>query len=137
MSDRKLILARDVMNNDFIMMDGISTVQEGINSMKRSNVHTLLISRRHEHDEFGIVVLADIAKKVLAANKAPERVNLYEIMSKPVLGLDPDMDIRYCARIFYRFGVSIAPVISEKKVLGIISYNELVLHGMLDDKQGD
>jgi predicted transcriptional regulator len=43
------------------------------------------------------------------------------------------MDVRYCARLFERFGISRAPVIEDGKVLGMVSYNNIVLNGMLHD----
>jgi predicted transcriptional regulator len=67
---------------------------------------------------------------VLARDRSPERVNVYEIMSKPVVGVNPAMDIRYCARLFEKFGLSMAPVIEQGKVVGLVSYNDLVLKGM-------
>jgi CBS domain-containing protein len=75
-------------------------------------------------------LLSDIAKKVLARDRASERVNVYEIMSKPVITVDPDMDVRYCARLFDQFGLSSAPVIEDGRVLGVVSYKELVFDGL-------
>ena len=49
-----------------------------------------------------IVSFEDIATEVLAKNRAPERVNIYEIMEKPLFSVDPAMDARYCARLFAR-----------------------------------
>jgi CBS domain-containing protein len=60
-------------------------------------------------------------------------VNIYEIMSKPVICVDPDMDIRYCARMFEQFGLSRAPVIENGKVIGIVSFTDMVLKGVADD----
>lgn len=77
-------------------------------------------------------MLSDIAKNVLGKNKAPERVNIYEIMSKPVVSVDPRMDIRYCARLFENFGIGRAPVIENRKVIGIVGYTDIVLHGVRD-----
>ena len=75
----------------------------------------------------------DIAKKVLSQNRSPERVNIYEIMTKPALGISPNMNVKYCARLFERFGISRAPVIDNGKVLGVVSYNSIVMYGMLAD----
>ena len=72
-----------------------------------------------------------IAREVLAKDRAPERVNVYEIMSKPVVSVDPDMDIRYCARLFHKLGFSYAPVIEGERVLGIVGYTDLVLNGLV------
>ena len=59
-------------------------------------------------------------------------MNVYEIMSKPVIPVDPELDVRHCARLFSRFGLSNAPVIADGKVLGIVSYNELVFDGLCE-----
>ena len=88
------------------------------------------MNKRHSDDEYGIVLLADIARKVLARDRAPDRINIYEIMSKPVVSVDPEMDIRYCARLFDKFGLSRAPVVEQRKVVGIVSYTDMVLRGM-------
>ena len=75
----------------------------------------------------------DIAKKVLAQNRSIERTNIYEIMTKPALSVAPDMNVKYCARLFERFGVSRAPVIEDGKIIGIVSYNHIVINGMALD----
>ena len=63
---------------------------------------------------------------------AEERGNIYEIMSKPVIYVDPEMDIRYCTRLFENFGLARAPVVENKKVVGIIGYTDIVLNGVRD-----
>ena len=82
------------------------------------------------NDEYGILLISDIARKVLAVDRAPERVNVYEIMAKPVVGVNPDMDIRYCARLFDRLELTRAPVIENTKVVGMVSFTDLVLKGL-------
>jgi CBS domain-containing protein len=52
-------------------------------------------------------------------------------MSKPVLSVHPDMDIRYCARLFARFDLSRAPVVEGREVIGIVSLTDLVMKGMV------
>jgi signal-transduction protein with cAMP-binding, CBS, and nucleotidyltransferase domain len=129
---KKLITVRDVMHQKHLELDGLSTVREALNAMKDDNTDVIIVNKRHEHDAIGIVLLADIAKKVLARDKAPERVNVYEIMSKPVICIEPELDVRYCARLFERFGISNAPVVENGQVLGIVSYNELVFDGLCE-----
>jgi predicted transcriptional regulator len=125
-----LIRVREVMMPDFDIIDGVITVGDALRQMKYTNNRALIVNKRHRDDEFGIVLLADIARLVLARDRSPERVNVYEIMSKPVIGVDPAMDIRYCARLFEKFGLSMAPVIEQGNVVGLVSYNDLVLKGM-------
>jgi signal-transduction protein with cAMP-binding, CBS, and nucleotidyltransferase domain len=129
---KKLITVRDVMHQKHLELDGLSTVREALDAMKDNNTDVIIVNKRHEHDAIGIVLLADIAKKVLARDKATERVNVYEIMSKPVISIEPELDVRYCARLFERFGISNAPVVENGQVLGIVSYNELVFDGLCE-----
>jgi signal-transduction protein with cAMP-binding, CBS, and nucleotidyltransferase domain len=129
---KKIIKARDVMHEKHLELDGMATVKEALDAMKAENASVIIVKKRHEHDAFGILLLSDIAKKVLARDRASRRVNVYEIMSKPVISLDPDMDVRHCARLFDRFGLSDVPVIENGAVLGIVSYNELVFKGLCE-----
>ena len=129
---KKIIKARDVMHEKHLELDGMATVKEALDAMKAENASVIIVKKRHEHDAFGILLLSDIAKKVLARDRASRRVNVYEIMSKPVISLDPDMDVRHCARLFDRFGLSNVPVVENGVVLGIVSFNELVFKGLCE-----
>jgi signal-transduction protein with cAMP-binding, CBS, and nucleotidyltransferase domain len=131
MNDRKIVRVKDVMKSNFDMIDGKMTVRDALQTMKHVDTKSLIVDKRNDDDEYGMVLLSDIAKQVLAKDRSPERVNIYEIMSKPVLSVDPDMDIRYCARMFERFGLSRAPVTENGKVIGIVSFTDMVLKGIV------
>lgn len=132
MNTRSLISVREVMRTEFDMVDGLDTIAEALKKSRHPESKCFIVNMRHENDEYGIVLLSDIAKQVLAKNKSPERVNIYEIMSKPVVSVDPDMDIRYCTRLFENFGLSRAPVIDNRKVVGVVGYTDIVLRGVRD-----
>ena len=130
MTQRKPVRTRDVMKPTFTEIEGLATVEEALGLMRENGTRVLIVKKRTDHDEHGIVLLSDIAKRVLAKDRAPERVNVYEIMSKPVVSVGPHMDIRYCARLIANLGLSVMPVMEDEKVIGIVSYNELVLRGL-------
>ena len=130
MSERNIIRVRDVMKAQFDMVDGLATVADAMKAMVHIETKCLIVHKRHEDDEYGIVTLADIARQVLAVDRAPERVNIYEIMTKPVIHVSPDMDIRYCARLFSRLDINRAPVVEDRRVIGIVGYTDLVLKGL-------
>ncbi len=132
MNKKPVVRVRDVMKSDFDMVDGMDTVEDALRNSKHPESKCFIVNVRHDNDEYGIVLLSDIAKKVLARDKSPDRVNIYEIMSKPVVSVDPDMDIRYCTRLFDSFGLSLAPVVEHKKVIGIVGYTDIVLRGVRD-----
>jgi len=123
---------RSCMRSEVTFVDGSMDVLTAMKKMKEVGATSLMVKRRDENDEYGMLLFSDIAKKVIAKNRAPERVNVYEIMAKPVLSVRPDMEIRYCARLFENFGISHAPVIDNDTVVGMVSYYLLVLHGLPD-----
>lgn len=131
MSERQVVRVRDVMKSGFDMVDGMATVSDALRSMKHVETKCLIVDKRHQDDEYGMLLLSDVARHVLGKDRSPDRVNVYEVMAKPVISVDPDMDIRYCARLFSRFELSRAPVVDGGKVVGIISFTDMVLHGLL------
>lgn len=110
------------------VIDGLATVAEAIALMRQDRISSLVIDKRHEGDEYGLVVVHDIASKVIAEDRAPERTNVYEIMSKPVLTVDTDMDIKYAIRLLNRFALSRALVTDNGKLVGIVTLKDMVFH---------
>ncbi len=117
----------DVMTGPVEMIDGLATVQEAIRLMHEKGISRLVIDRRHDGDEYGLISIADIATKLIAEDGSPDRTNVYEVMSKPVLTVDRDMDIKYAARLLTRFGLSCALVTDNDKLAGIVTLRDMVL----------
>ena len=108
----------------------MTTVSDALSKMKHVETKTLIVDKRDDNDEYGVVLLSDIAKQVLAKDRAPDRVNIYEVMAKPTISVDPQMDIRYCARLFDRFHLSRAPVVDNREIVGFVSYTDMVIKGL-------
>ncbi len=109
-------------------IDATATVKDAIQAMRAHNVSSLAVECRDEHDEFGLLAIVDIAREVIAVNRAAERVNVYEIMSKPVVSLPADMSIKYAVRLLVRFDLSRALVVdAERNPVGIVTLRDMVL----------
>jgi predicted transcriptional regulator len=132
MNNPDWVPVRKVMRTNVTFIDGRTDVLEALRIMKRAKATSLIVEKRYDSDEIGMLLFSDIAKQVIAKDRAPERVNVFEIMAKPVISVRPDMDIRYCARLFDKVGISHAPVVENDKVIGIVSYYLLVLEGLPD-----
>ncbi len=124
------ISVRKAMREDVTFIDGRKNVLDALRAMRDGECTSLVVEKRDDHDEYGLLTLSDIAKHVIAKDRAPDRVHVFEIMSKPVIAVNPTMDIRYCARLFRKFGIRRAPVIEDHKVVGMISYYHLVLEAL-------
>jgi len=129
--NKPILRVRDVMKSDIDIVDGMATINEALSNMKHPETRTIIVDKRHDDDEYGVVMFRDIARRVLARNRSPDRMNIYEIMSKPVISVDPKMDVKYCIKLFDRFGLSRAPVVENNKIIGLVSYTDIVLKGVM------
>ncbi|MDA1101593.1 MAG: CBS domain-containing protein [Proteobacteria bacterium] len=122
------IKVSEVMQTEVHMVDPMTPVREAMRLMRAHGVSSLVIARRDAQDELGLIVVSDIAKKVIATNLSPDRVDVYEIMSKPVITLHNDMDIRYAVRLLGNFGLSRGLVIDhDRNLVGIVTMRDMVL----------
>ena len=93
MTEKRKVSVREVMKLKYDMVDGMMSVRDALLAMKHRENKSLIVDKRDEHDEYGMVLISDIAKKVLAVDKSPKRVNIYEVMTKPILSIDPEAKV--------------------------------------------
>ena len=133
MTDQKELLVSDVMTPSVQTIERTATVRDAIELMREAGVSSLAVERRDETDEFGLLVVSDIAREVIAENRSADRVNVYEIMSKPVITLPADMKIRYAVRLLVKFDLSRALVVDPTRTpVGIITLRDMLV-GQPDD----
>lgn len=126
----RITRVRDVMKSGVDIVDGMMTVSTALRRLQHPENRALFVAKRHEDDEYGVVMFRDIAREIIGKGLNPDRVNVYEIMSKPVIAVDPGMNVRYCIALMDRFGLSRVPVIDDGTISGIVSYSDIVLKGM-------
>lgn len=126
-----MIRARDVMQKRVITIDGMATAREAAARMRAEKVSCLIVNKRHADDAWGILVVQDFIRGVIIPGRSSTEVNVYEIMTKPVITVPADMDIRYVARLIYRAGIRRAPVEDGGKLVGMISLSSLILDNEL------
>ena len=126
-----IIRARDVMKKGIVTIDGMATAREAAAKMRSEKVSSLLVKKRHEDDAWGILVFQDFIKGVIIPNRSSAEVHVYEIMTKPIITVPADMDIRYVARLIYRAGIRRAPVEEGGELIGMISLSSLILDNEL------
>ena len=126
-----IVRARDVMDPKLIFIDGMATAAEAADMMRREQALALLVEKRHPDDVWGIMVVQDIIRGVLVAGREAAEVNVYEIMSKPVIPIPADMDIRYASRMLFNAGVRRAPVEDKGELVGMLSLSSLILNNRL------
>lgn len=120
-----MMKAEDIMTKNVVTIRGAATVAEAVGLMKEKGLRALVVDRRYDHDAYGIVTETDIVYKVIAYGKDPKQIQVYEIMTKPCIVVNPDLSVEYVARLFANTGIRRAPVI-QGKLLGIISITDIL-----------
>ncbi len=128
--EEKIITVKDVMTPHVETIDGLATIAEAIQHMKDKNYGALIVDKRDEHDEYGLITVQGIARHVIEKDKSPERVHVYEIMKKPVISVRSDMNIRYTIRLLEQIDHGRALVIDDRKAIGIVTMYDMVMHYM-------
>jgi signal-transduction protein with cAMP-binding, CBS, and nucleotidyltransferase domain len=130
-NERSYQSAKDVMTKKVILVDGMTTAKEAVEMMRIEKVESLIIKKRHPKDACGIVNVHDFIRGVIIKDKTWEEVNIFEIMTKPLISIPADMDTRYVARMMINVGIRMAPVEENGAYIGMISLSDLVLNDLL------
>lgn len=127
MSEKKYTSVADVMVRELHVVDPMATVQTAIDQMREHRVTSLVVNRRDLADEFGLILIDDIAREIISADRSTLRTLVYEIMVKPVLTLPADMNVKYAVRLLVRVGMDRALVVdSERHPLGMATLRDIV-----------
>ena len=128
MKQEPKIKVREVMTREVRKIDSLASVREAKNKMKEFGFSSLIVERRDTDDEYGVIAITDISDQVVTKNLSFDRVNVYEIMRKPIISVHPEMDIRYAINLINRFKLSRAIVLDgDQNLLGIVTLRDMVL----------
>lgn len=127
-----IVRVRDVMRKEVLSVDGMATARDAAEMMRKSRISEVLVTRRHQDDAWGVVTITDLVKKVIVPGLDGDAVAVYEIMTKPIITVPADMDIRYAVRLMNRTSIRSAPVEHLGEVVGMVTLSSLVLeHDLL------
>ena len=127
------IRVSEVMIGDIRSVDGLATVSDAAARMSRHSISSLVVNRRNADDEAGLIDIEVIAREVISRNRAPDRVHVYEVMTKPVVSVPATMLVRYAVRHLTALGLSRALVVDqEREVIGIVTLRDMVLASIAD-----
>lgn len=118
---------RDAMTAGPVVADGLTSVSDALGMMRARNISSLVVERRNDRDEHGMVLVADIARAVVEGNRSPSRTHLYEVMTKPAPTIDAEMNARYAIRQMQRFSLTHALVMQGRTLVGIVTLRDLVM----------
>jgi len=111
------------IDTNVVILESDKFTDEALNLMKEKGIRSILVS--HLGEVMGIVSKTDILFKVMSQGRNPGKVRLREIMTSPVLAVDPHNTIQETLSIMDKHVVRQVIVSSHSAVLGMVSRDDI------------
>ncbi|MCL4430396.1 MAG: CBS domain-containing protein [Chloroflexi bacterium] len=122
---RTKMLVRDVMSNPVITMNEDEASNKAAVNMDMNDVGAIIVTNK-AGKSIGIITERDLVIRVLAKNPKPDTVKAKEIMTTPLVTIEPEATISDAARRMTRLNIRRLGVIYKGNLLGIISSKDIL-----------
>ncbi len=113
----------DVMVREVITLDENSTVREAAEIMNKFAIGSLIIVSKGK--AVGIITERDILRRVVAEAKNAESTKVKEIMTTPLVVVEPSLDLEEAAKLMFQMKIKKLPVVDGKKLVGLVSLTDI------------
>jgi signal-transduction protein with cAMP-binding, CBS, and nucleotidyltransferase domain len=109
-------------------IDPEATVSEALALMRRRYIHSLITKKTKKYPQIGIVTSTDICDKIIAVDRNPSEVRVYEIMTSPIITVKADQDLKTCALMMKERHIHHLPVVNDDgMVIAMISATDFMV----------
>lgn len=113
----------DVMVEDVVTVEDDVTVKRAVAIMNKYEIGCLVVTKRGK--PVGIVTERDMLTRVLAESRNPETTRIADIVSRPLVIAEPDMDLEEAARLMFKMKVKKLPVVSDGRLVGLVTLTDI------------
>jgi CBS domain-containing protein len=115
---------RDIMVQEVVTVHVNSKVTRAVDLMNKFEIGCLIVVFRRS--AVGIVTERDILKRVLGQRRDVRKTRIGEIMSKPLVFGDPNMDVEDAASLMFKKKIKKLPIRENGKLIGLVTLTDLV-----------
>jgi len=107
-----------------VTIDSDASVMKAVQIMNENEIGCLVVMRRGR--AVGIITERDLLKRVIAKSKNPKKTRVREIMTKPLIAGQPNMDLEEATRLMFKMKIKKLPVVEPQgKLLGLITLTDV------------
>jgi len=114
----------DVMVEDVVTINADATVLQAAKIMNKNEIGCLIVTRRGR--AVGIVTERDLLKRIISRSRDPKKTKVREIMTKPLIAGESEMDIEDATRLMFDNKIKKLPVLEGGKLVGLVTLTDLV-----------
>ncbi|MEM2922768.1 MAG: CBS domain-containing protein [Candidatus Bathyarchaeia archaeon] len=116
-------LVKDYMVKDFPKVEEKTSAIDAARAMVASSRGFLIVLKEGRPE--GIVTEHDFIEKIIARDLNPSKVNVGEIMSSPLITIDPDEDLLKASELMQKHRIRRLPVVKEGIIYGVVTTREI------------
>jgi CBS domain-containing protein len=121
---RTRMLVKDVMSSPVVTLDEDATSNKVANLMEENELGCVILTKNGK--PVGIITERDLVIRVLAKNLAPDTVKAKEIMTAPLLTIQPEATISEAARRMSRLNIRRLGVVYKSSLVGLLSSKDIL-----------
>jgi CBS domain-containing protein len=122
---RTRMLVKDVMSSPVVTVDEDATVDKAAQLMADDHIGCILVTGK-EGKPLGIITESDFVTRVLAKNIQPSKLTVKDMMTSPLITIDPDETLSEAARRMSQLNVRRLGVMYKGNLVGIISSKDIL-----------
>jgi len=121
-------LVKDWMMDLVVYIEPDKSVLEALSIMRRRYLNSLIVKKSQDNPEYGIITSTDICDKIVAQGQNPAKTKVRDVMTSPLVTVDPTVTIYDCAKEMSKHHIHHLPVMDESgQLVGIISATDFLV----------
>jgi len=122
---RSRMLVKDVMSSPVVTIEENAPVNEVAELMDKHGLGCVIVTSK-EGKPIGIITERDLVARVLAKNAMPSSVKAGEVMTSPLITIEPDETIHEAARRMSRLNIRRLGVVYKGQLVGLLSSKDIL-----------
>jgi CBS domain-containing protein len=119
---------KDWMINLVVYVDPDATVADALALMRRRYIHSLIVSKKEDYPEYGILTSTDICDKIVAQGRNPATTRVRDVCTAPLIVVKPEMSLQECAQVMGQHHFHHLPVEDDdSNLVGMVSATDFLV----------
>ena len=118
-----LLTIKDIMVTDLVTVTADLNVKEAVKVMNDFEIGCLIVVE--DGKAVGILTERDVLKRVVEKGKDPEKTLVKDVMSKPLIVVNPEMGLEEAIETMFKNKIKKLPVVKDGKLVGLVTFTDI------------
>jgi len=119
------MLVKDVMSSPVVTIKEDASANQVAELMNKNGLGGIIVTSG-EGNPLGIITERDLVERVLAKNVKPDSIKAKEVMTSPLITIEPDETIKEAARRMSRLNIRRLGVVYRGQLIGVLSSKDVL-----------